>query len=109
MNELISLLDPSDPKERCGLVMADGTIAEITNIHPEPEQGFHMNPAELVLLVDDAVATWHTHPSSDPALSGEDYEGFCQWENLVHHIVGVRNGEPAVETYQVVNGLVFKS
>lgn len=107
MPDLTSLLSPIDTPERCGLIIND-EIVELDNVHPEPTRGFHMNPAQLVEHVAQATATWHTHPGSDPALSEEDYEGFCQWPNLVHHIVGVRKGEPSVETYKVVDRMVVK-
>lgn len=108
MLDLISLLSPNHLNERCGLII-DGEIVEITNIHEKPDNGFRMDPAEMLIHMGSATATWHTHPVSDPVLSEADYEGFCQWPDLVHHIVGVRDGEPTVETYKVLNGLVIKS
>lgn len=90
--------------ERCGLVLADGTLAEVDNIHPEPARGFEMCPKAFLLVVADAVATWHTHPGKDPNLSQEDRNGFRQWPNLIHHIVGIRDGEPAVHSFKVVEG-----
>ena len=107
MQDLISLLLPDDLDERCGLIVND-KIVEITNIHLEPTKGFRMDPEELMARVDDATATWHTHPASDPGLSEQDYAGFTQWPNLVHHIIGVRDGEPTIESYRVTNGLVIK-
>ena len=107
MLDLISLLSPNQPLERCGLII-DDEIVEITNIHEKPDNGFRMDPAEMLDTIERASATWHTHPVSDPILSESDYEGFCQWPNLVHHIVGVRDGEPTVETYKVTDGLVIK-
>lgn len=107
MKDLISLLGSDDTKEKCGLIVK-GKILELTNIHEKPETGFRMDPQQLVEHVGEATATWHTHPKSTPVLSEEDYAGFTQWPELVHHIVGVRNGNVEVETYQVKNKLVVK-
>lgn len=107
MIDLTSLLSPNQLNERCGLIV-DGDIVEITNIHENPEKGFRMDPAEMLESIEHATATWHTHPISDPVLSEADYDGFRQWPDLVHHIVGVRDGKPAVESYIVIDGLVIK-
>jgi len=93
--------------ERCGVVMPDGEIVEIKNIHANPVEGFHMEPRAFLGYVENgAVATWHTHPGNDPNLSQEDYEGFHAWPNLVHHIVGIRDGEPAVHSFKFVDGVL---
>jgi proteasome lid subunit RPN8/RPN11 len=107
VNDLISLLKADELEERCGLIV-DGEIIEITNIHDQPELGFKMKPEELLEYIATATASWHTHPTTDPGLSEEDYAGFTQWPRLVHHIVGVRDGKPAVESYSVIDGLVLK-
>ena len=105
--DLISFLLPSDPNERCGLILADDTVVEIRNVHGEPEKGYRMDAKEVLPHVDNIKATWHTHPLADPNLSEEDYAGFLQWPNLVHYIVGIRDGEPAVGTYTVEDGYVL--
>lgn len=107
MNDLISLLQPHETLERCGLVV-DGELIEVTNIHLNPLKGFRMDPTEMLPLIEKASASWHTHPQEDPELSEEDYAGFTQWPKLVHHIVGVREGVPTVESYEIVGGLVIK-
>lgn len=108
MTDLTSLLTLSDINERCGLIVND-EIVEVTNVHPDPTKGFRANPEELIKLAGIASAMWHTHPNADPAMSEEDYFGFSQWPNLVHHIVGVRDGNPAIESYTILDGLVIKS
>jgi proteasome lid subunit RPN8/RPN11 len=107
VNDLTSLLQPNQPNEICGLVVK-GQIVELDNIHPEPTKGFRMEPIELLHYIEDATASWHTHPDSDPGLSEEDYAGFTQWPKLVHHIIGVRAGVTTVETYDIIDGLVIK-
>jgi proteasome lid subunit RPN8/RPN11 len=95
--------------ELCGLVLTDGTVVQLSNIHPEPQNGFHMDPEQLLARLDDAVATWHTHPGRDPNLSEEDMSGFRAWPSLTHHIVGIRDGEPTVHSFAVLDDDVVVS
>lgn len=95
--------------ELCGLVLKDGTVRQLGNIHEEPVKGFHMDPEHLLEWIDEAVATWHTHPGRDPNLSEEDMAGFCQWPELSHHIIGIRDGKPCVHTFSVVDGVVVSA
>lgn len=93
--------------ELCGIVTADGDVAQLPNIHADPLRGFHIEPAAFLdALKAGAVATWHTHPGKDPNLSEEDMAGFRQWPQLVHHILGIRDGEPHVHSFRVVDGAV---
>lgn len=88
--------------------MKDGAVIELTNVHSNPIQGFRMDPSDIVLHFSDATATWHTHPGADPNLSEEDYAGFLQWPELIHHIAGLRDGEPTVCSYQVLDGVLVQ-
>src|SRR3546814_6030680 len=74
--KLIDLYNEGSALERCGFVLRDGTVVEITNVHDEPERGFRMAPARVLEYVDnpDLVGTWHTHPGGDPNLSQERSE-----------------------------------
>ncbi len=106
---LIDLYLEGAAEERCGFVLEDGTLVEISNVHSEPTKGFRMDPFELLQHLDDPlVGTWHTHPDGDPNLSQEDYAGFLNWPHLKHYIVGTLDGEPTVEAFEVVDGLVLK-
>src|SRR3546814_11024753 len=89
----------SSALERCGFVLRDGTVVEITNVHDEPERGFRMAPARVLEYVDnpDLVGTWHTHPGGDPNLSQEDYAGFLHWPALEPLIVGTLDCETTTE------------
>lgn len=97
--------------ERCGVILGDGEIVELLNVHAEPEKGFHMDPKAFLEQIDDgAVGTWHTHPGRDPNLSEEDMNGFRQWPRLTHHIIGIRDGQPAVATFKVLDdGIVVNA
>jgi len=105
---LETLLQPGDQDERCGFILKDDTVVEITNVAKDKTLGYEMDPHEVLEYVDDAVATWHTHPDTDPNLSGEDYSGFLSWPDMEHVIVGRRDGEVVVVRYRVQHGLVIE-
>lgn len=104
---LETMLQPGDVEERCGLVLKDGTLVEIPNIAEDKTLGYRMDPAEVLPYMDDVAGTWHTHPDTDPNLSGEDYSGFLAWPDLEHSIVGLRNGAVTVTRYRVEDGMVL--
>lgn len=107
MNDIVSYLTGSlelGAAERCGVILHNGDIVEIRNIHENPTKGFHMDPKGLLFVLSETVATWHSHPGADPTLSEDDMAGFRAWPQLVHHIIGIRNGEPAMTTYRVLDG-----
>lgn len=101
------MLHPNDVDERCGLILEDGSLVEIENIAEDKANSYRMNPEGVLNFVDHMTGTWHTHPDTDPNLSGEDYAGFLAWPNLDHFIIGRRNGEVVVLKYQVKEGLVI--
>ena len=105
---LETLYNHEDLSERCGLVLTDGTIVEIENIAEDKTNSYLMNPeAVLPFLKDELIAeTWHTHPKGDPNLSGEDQQGFLDYPDLVHSIIGWRNGAVTVTRWQIEEGLV---
>lgn len=112
MTDIASLLLAEFPnaldwgaEERCGVVRADGTIWQLANIHTEPMKGFIMEPKSFLEEVENgAIATFHTHPGRDPNLSEEDMAGFRAWPSLIHHIIGIRDGKPAIHTFKVLDG-----
>lgn len=106
---LETLLKNDDTVERCGLILKDGSIVEIDNIAEDPTNSYEMNPEQLLPYIeaDTVASTWHTHPSSDPVLSGADREGFLAWPDLGHCIIGRRDGGVAVARYRVEDGFVL--
>jgi proteasome lid subunit RPN8/RPN11 len=82
---------------------------EVENIDPNPETGYFMRTDTVIPLIENdmVAATWHTHPDSDPALSGEDYIGFLNWPDFRHYIIGIRDGKPAVVCHYIEDGLVL--
>ena len=106
---LETLLQKGDINERCGLILKNGEIVELNNLADTPNLSFEMDlEAALPYLDDDSVAaTWHTHPDSDPNLSGEDYSCFLSWPDLEHVIIGPRDGVVTVLRYRVDTGLVI--
>lgn len=107
---LETLLTPDAVDERCGFVLKDGTAVEVANIHANPSVGYEMDPVAALKVMEtgDVVATWHTHPDSDPNLSGEDYSGFLSWPDLEHAIIGWRDGKVVVARFKVEDGLVMQ-
>lgn len=101
LDMLASYLQPDDTVERCGLVLADGSIIEVENTHPNPTEGFKISARDLMR---DPVASWHTHPGASANLSQEDYRGFLQWPHLDHYIIGI-NG---VRKYRIVDGVIIQ-
>lgn len=103
-------LRPNDLHERCGVVLEDGTILELTNIAEEPAGSFEIDPTELLeqLETGRVKATWHTHIDSGPNLSGADYDGFLAWPELEHFVIGREAGQVAVAKFVVEDGLVLR-
>ena len=108
---LSPLLTPNDDQERCGLILDHIDYVEVSNVAAEPKEGFEMDPVEALELLStgEVTGTWHTHPSSPPVLSGDDYECFLSWPGLVHVILGFdEKGEFAVSRYCVKDGVVVE-
>ena len=98
-----SLLDLYEGQnERVGFVLEDGSLVEVENIAPDPDKAF-LVCAEDVIKHEDAVATWHTHPSDTANLSAGDYETFVFFPDMLHFIVGT----DGVRSYKVENGRVL--
>lgn len=104
---LETTLKPNDTEERCGLILSDGSIIEIDNVADDKTNSYRMDPVQVLPYLDDTVGTWHTHPDTDPNLSGDDYLGFLSWPKLRHSIVGRRDGKVVVQTYKIEDGLVI--
>lgn len=104
---LETLLQPNDEIERCGLILKDGTIVEIDNVHDDPTQGYEMDLLQALEYIEAELvaATWHTHPKAGPNLSGEDWKGFRGWPDWEHVIIGLESGKPAIRRYRIENGL----
>ncbi len=94
----------NSPKERVGFVLDDSTIIEVENICADPEEGFEVRGEDLLRYIDDAVATWHTHPGETSNLSYGDHHSFLNYPDLLHHIIGT----DGVTTYAVRNGKVIR-
>lgn len=106
---LETLLQKGDVKERCGVVLNDGTVVEIENIAEEPAKGFEMDPVQFLeqLKTGNVDRTWHTHPDGPPVLSGEDYTTFLAWPSLKHSIIGIDEGKVTVMTYHTEDGAIL--
>lgn len=89
--------------EHCGFVLQDGTIVEVPNIHPLPHNGFHISLSAVEKYDSVASATWHTHPTTGPNLSVEDYYCFLAYPRLRHYIIAKKEAW----CFYVENGTVL--
>ena len=89
--------------ERCGVVLQDGSLHELPNIHPDPRNGFEMDYTQVAEA--NPVATWHTHPTTGANLSIPDYHLYLQHPNLWHYIAGAPDD---VRCYYVEDGVVLQ-
>lgn len=97
---------PAGAPERGGFVRTDGTLVESENQSDTPLEGisFALTP-ELLAILPDVVATWHTHPGASANLSVGDSDTFTSWPNLAHAIVG----ETETRWYAVKHGAVINA
>jgi proteasome lid subunit RPN8/RPN11 len=95
-------LKKGDTLERCGLVLADGSCLEKTNIHSDPERGFMLRSEDMLAHMEQLVGSWHTHPKQTAALSQQDYNGFSQWPQLTHYIIGT----DGVRAYRMIDDVI---
>lgn len=92
-------------EERCGFILFGGVIIELPNVHPEPINGFEIDPKAILRYIDQIEGIWHTHPKGSSTLSGEDKLCMEQWPQLDHYIVG----EDGVSVYKVTEGVVINA
>lgn len=102
VSKLKRKLRANDTEERCGLVLKDGSVFQVPNVHPEPTRGFAIPGADLLENEEQLAGTWHTHPASSSILSQDDYRGFSQWPDCIHYIVG----QDGVRAYRVNDGVI---
>lgn len=76
--------------ELVGFVSAKGKVSPVTNVSPDPDEGFMVSAADIEFYteVTPSKATWHTHPGETSNLSGEDYKTFMVWDDMIHFIIG---------------------
>lgn len=89
--------------ERGGVITPDFKVIEFANI-ADDDHAYRpaLNPSDVGLL-NQAVATWHTHPAATANLSPGDFQTFLQWPHLLHAIVG----EEGTAWYRVEQGKVL--
>lgn len=102
MQELLKFYAPDGP-ERAGFVLNDGTIVEVQNADPDPENACTIAPEDFITFEDCATATWHTHPGASSNLSVDDMFAFKNWPDLKHYVVGI----DGVRCFRVERGKVL--
>ena len=80
--------DDPEGKERCGLILDGDRIIELENVAEDPVKDFSTRPEDVAQYIDEAWATWHTHPGGDSQLTNEDYHTFAAFKDFNHFIVG---------------------
>jgi proteasome lid subunit RPN8/RPN11 len=91
--------------ERVGFILDDGSLVEVENEDPNPEQGFSVCAEDLITFGERAVATWHTHPGASSNLSMLDASAFLCWPDLTHYVIG----NDGIKSYAVTNGKVVQT
>ena len=89
--------------ERVGFVLNNGKVVEVNNVCPDPENGFEVNPIDIIMHEEELVGVWHTHPGASSNLSMDDHAGIKNWPNLTHYIIG----KDGVRAYKVNAGSIL--
>lgn len=105
MKNLLRFYDDEETEEMCGFVLKNRRVVQLKNVHPEPTQGFEIDPADTMRYMDRLKGIWHTHPKADAVFSGEDKLCMEQWPDLAHYVVG----QDGVRKYIVKNGAVLNA
>lgn len=90
-------------KEKCGLILKNGKVIEVENLHPHPTVGFVISEEIIEQYADEIEYLWHSHPSSVTNLSVEDYKSFLNFPQYLHRIYGFDSHTD----YYVRNNIVF--
>lgn len=78
--------------EVCGLVLKDGQVFQIANVHEEPRANFQFSLDDLERFCvshtyNDVEGIFHTHPSNNPLPSEKDVAGWPAGHELRYWIV----------------------
>lgn len=90
--------------ERCGVILKDGSVQELNNIHPKPDSFFEMDMKQVENLIDDVEVFWHSHTTNNVNLSLADYFSFLKYPDHIHRIYSATG----FAQYIVRNGLVIR-
>lgn len=86
--------------ERVGIILGNGAVIELRNLHADPAAGFLIDVAELLAFMETISGTWHTHvaegSNSEPSLDDVDF--FLRWPELRHTIISPK-GEKTYLVY----------
>ncbi|HID8807106.1 TPA: C40 family peptidase, partial [Enterobacter roggenkampii] len=73
MHELLDYA-ASSQDEVCALILNDERVFRCRNVHPEPWHNFRISDDDWLAAEEEGeiTAVFHSHPQSQPALSGAD-------------------------------------
>lgn len=82
----------NDSYEICGLVLKDGAIYPVRNVHEELESNFQFSIEDLDKFMDghkyeEVLGVYHSHPSNNPLPSQKDVLGWPRGGGLRYFIV----------------------
>ena len=103
MKKLFEQYHSESQEEACGFILDHLYIIRLKNIHPEPTEGFEIDPQDTLRYMDRITGVWHTHPNSTSVLSGEDKACIEMWPDWDHYVVG----EDGCRHYRVKDGAVI--
>lgn len=101
--ETLSDFYESSGPERAGFVLTNDRVVEVKNVCGDPENGFEIDPTEILAVENDLVGVWHTHPGASSNLSVDDHDGMKNWPHLTHFIIG----KDGVRAYRVEAGSIM--
>lgn len=89
-DSLLPLWNPMH--EVCGLVLKDGTIFPVRNVHDEWESNFQFSIEDLDKFMDghkydEVLGVYHSHPSGSPLPSQKDVLGWPKGGGLRYFII----------------------
>lgn len=117
MSQMIADARQRQPHEACGLLIGTGQTVQqvipVSNIDPQPEQGFLLAPQTLVTALYEAeaagqgvVGIYHSHPLSASFPSERDIQGAAQWPQTAQVIISLQGGRARVQAWRILPGQI---
>ena len=105
MRSLFRFYDENEVEEMCGFILDKRRCVQLKNVHPEPTEGFEIDPEDTLRYLDRIKGIWHTHPNEPAVLSGHDKLCMEMWPDIPHYIIG----SDGIRKYVVKDGAVVNA